>query len=109
MAEQNRRSMILIMIALALALIVGAWFIFSFLSKEDAQNTENTAQGDAVKVLKIKNLATENLSFFPLNSGEKDVLQKLESNAQYQKLNLDLDTSIDIRNNPGNPYPFAAE
>lgn len=108
MAENNRRTMILIMILVAILLIVGAWFLFNkfALKENEAIKNENTAK--AAKILKIKNLAQENLGFFPTDKQQEDILEKLESHPQYTNLHLDLDTSIDIKNNLGNRYPFSS-
>lgn len=108
MAENNRRSMILIMILVAILLIVGAWFLFDKFLKKEQEATQTANAMKAAKVLKIKNLAQENLGFFPTDKQQEDILEKLESHPQYTNLHLDLDTSIDIKNNPGNRYPFNA-
>lgn len=108
MAENNRRTTILLMILLATILIAGAWFLFNKFASKESEDIQNENTAKAAKILKIKNLAQENLGFFPTDKKQDDILEKLESHPQYQNLHLDLDTSIDIRNNPGNPYPFSS-
>lgn len=108
MATENRKSVIFIIIGVAIILIAGAWLLFNFLSKAETQTNTNNDNAQAAKILKIKKLAQENLEFFPVNQTEANVLEELEKNQQYQGLSLDLNTSIDLEN-LGNPYPFASQ
>ncbi len=100
--DTKNKNLISLLILGAVVLAIGLWLLFKYLPKKPV--TTNTADLElAVKITKIKNLAEQDLKFFPLNGD--NVLKKLENTGQYQGLTLNLDTSIDL-NNPGNPFPF---
>lgn len=101
--EKKNQNLISLLILLIVALMAGAWFLFkdSFVKPDtsaDAGKVENV-----ISVEQIKNLAKEDLKFFPPNGD--DLFTKVENTDQYKGLTLDLDTSIDLRNS-GNPFPF---
>lgn len=108
MSTINKKSIIIISIVVALALIFGAWLIFTLISgKTSSTDNDSGAQNEA-KVQKIRRLAEENLKFFPLSTDEKSILELLKENAQYEDLDVEIDTYINTKSNLGNPYPFAA-
>ena len=84
-------------------LIGGGWLFFSRLSDEIVSEDSASEIRRAIEVEKIKNLAEQNLEFFPVG-GQPDILEKLKDNPQYSSLREN-DISIDLNYN-GNAYPF---
>jgi flagellar basal body-associated protein FliL len=105
MAKQKKTPFVYIVLIIGIVLIGIGWLLFYFLSANSTDQSSDQDFKKAARIQAVKRLAEENLIFFPPDEDQQDILSKLQSNPQYEELDLEIDTFIDLYN-PGNPYPF---
>ncbi len=106
MSDKQNKVVIIAVIGIAVVLIGGGWLFFSFLDTNQPEVADSNKLQTELEVVKMKNLAEENLQFFNPANNRDSLWSKRDNSFQY----LDLDkneppVTFDL-NNPGNPHPF---
>lgn len=105
MAKKDNKLLVYTILAVGILLVGSGWLLFHFLSTSGFDDGSDQDFKKAARIKRIKTLSEENLRFFPIGDSQQDILTKLQNNPQYDELDLEIDTFIDLYN-PGNPYPF---
>ena len=106
MPDKQNTMVIIAVIGIAVVLIGGGWLFFSFLNVNQSEVTDTTKLQTELEVVKMKNLAEENLQFFNPTNSRDSLWSKLDANVQYLDLNKNEPPVIFDLDNPGNPHPF---
>lgn len=97
----DKRSLIILVAILGLVLIGGGWWFFNIFSSANT-TSDFEINTRLIQATKARNVARDNINNF-LN---KNILEGLEDNEQYQSLNqIIVEISLD---DVGNPEPFTA-
>lgn len=104
--DKQNRTIILVLVVVAVLLIGGGWIFYNYLGSNTEVLPEESKLQTELEVIKMKNLAEENLEFFNPENATSSLWYKLDKSFQYDALRYEPDIDFDL-NNTGNLYPFA--
>ncbi len=105
--EQNKKTLLVLLVILGLVFIACAWWLFGILKpKSQIQVVNNDIQ--VQKIFTLKEIALDNIEKFLGVSGRpSSIFENLYNDPQYRSLK-DLNIDIDISDNVGNSHPFSS-